>query len=270
MKIIRFGCHSFLNAKPVINYLSVNKDCRESVEIVLGSPAEISEKLSSAEIDTGFIPSIEFLKNKDLFLIPGFSISACGKVMSVLLESHKYIKDIKSVAVDSRSRTSIVLLKIILAKKYGISPVFLSPDTQIGSYRADARLIIGDEALELTYGKKTPFYMNITDLSQEWYEMTGLPFVFAVIASRKKEAPSDFLNLLSLSRDEGIRNIQGIAQEECEKCRITTEAVVDYLNNRISYSLSEKEMEGLKEFQKLASDAGLLDSKRDISVVQAV
>jgi len=190
--------------------------------------------------------------------------------MSVLLESSKYIKDIQSIAVDSRSRTSIVLLKIILQKKYGISPVFLSPDSQIGNYRADARLIIGDEALELTYGGKLPYHLKIIDLCEEWYDMTKLPFVFALIASKRKTVPAQFVKLLTKSRDKGVRRIGEIAAEEYEKCAVSRDAVVDYLGKRISYTLCEKELEGMKMFQKLAFEEGLIDFKRHITQVETV
>ncbi|RMF96754.1 MAG: hypothetical protein D6734_03290 [Candidatus Schekmanbacteria bacterium] len=270
MEKIRFGCHSFLNAKPIINYLLQKKEYKDKIDLFLGSPSEISDKLLAAELDIGFIPSIEFLKNDNLYLLPDFSISAYGKVMSVLLISEKEIKDIENILLDTRSRTSIVLLNIILKKKYGITPSFITPLEGGEKKRYDARLLIGDEALEFTYEKKGKEAGKIIDLAEEWHEITGLPFVFAVIASRKKEVPKQFLKILKESRDRGIKNIEEIAEGEYKTCNIKKEALIDYLKNRIDYFLTDKEIEGLKAFQEISFKKGLIETKYDFTFATAI
>lgn len=266
MKKLKFGCHSFLNARPLIQHLLNIKPENLPFEIVLGTPAEIAEKLSKGKIDIGFIPSIEFLRNKNLFLFPGFSISSYKEVMSVLLLTDKKIEKIKTVQVDERSRTSVVLLRIILEKQYGIKPKLV--DAVKKNSIADAQLLIGDEALHISYGKREEDKQYYLDLSYEWYRLTKLPFVFAVIASREKTVPKEVLDFLDESKKKGMKLIGEIATKEHKACSIRESEAYDYLSKKIHYTLRKKELQGFQKFQEVAFEIGELKEKRELIYIK--
>ena len=111
MKKIKFGCHNFLNSKPILIPL-IEKNIR-NLEIIQESPAVLASLLRRKKLDLSFVPSIEYAKNSDYLLVNNISISSLGAVNTVLLTSKTKMEDIKTVAADNRSLSSIVLLKVL-------------------------------------------------------------------------------------------------------------------------------------------------------------
>ena len=264
---LKFGCHDFLNSKPLILPF-VRGDLVQQFDFVFETPAKISEKLSEGKLDAAFIPSIDYLKNKNLKLLPDLSISADGEVKSVILLSKKKIKKIKTVALDKKSKTSVVLLKILFEKYYKIKVKYLS-DTKANQKKADARLMIGDDGLLLTYkatqaskGKKILAYTY--DLAGEWKKFTSLPFVFAVIAVKPSVDMEYLSESLHKAKSIGTRDIADITMKVANSAGLSFKQCYDYLSRIIKYDLGEKELKGLSKFQDLAYEIGELKEKRDI------
>ena len=264
---LKFGCHYFLNSKPLISPF-FRGDLKRSFEIVLDTPARISEMLYKGKLDIAFIPSIDYLRNENLSLVPNISISAYGEVKSVILLSKKEIGKIKTVAIDKKSKTSVVLLKILFKKFYKHSVKYLD-DKMDNHKKADAELMIGDEALSYTYPSHSKSAMktrnfNVIDLGSEWKRFTKLPFVFAVVAARK-EIDMDFVkeNMLK-AMHIGLRDIADIAMKEAELAGLDFDCCYNYLSKRIRYNLGKKELEGLSRFQDLAFEIGEVKKKREI------
>src|SRR5262245_51724849 len=139
-------------------------------------PSACAEKLARREADAGLIPSIEFRRIPDLVRVEGLGIAADSEVRSVLLVSKVPRGKIRSVSLDPASRTSAVLVRLLLERVYGLSPEYrsVSPDS-------DARLIIGDPALKAGLQGQV-----VLDLAAEWKSWTGFPFVFAFWAVRRE------------------------------------------------------------------------------------
>ena len=116
MKKIKFGCHNFLNSKPILIPL-IEKNIR-NLEIIQESPAVLASLLRRKKLDLSFVPSIEYAKNSDYLLVNNISISSLGAVNTVLLTSKTKMEDIKTVAADNRSLSSIVLLKVLFKEKF--------------------------------------------------------------------------------------------------------------------------------------------------------
>jgi len=269
MKKIKFGCHDFLNSKPLILPL-VRGDLKHHFEIILDTPAKISELLRKGKIDVGFIPSIEYLKSKDLKLIPEICIASDGEVKSVILLSQKEIKEIKTVALDKRSKTSAVLLKILFKKFYKVNVKYLE-DTKANQKKADSRLIIGDEALLFTYTSRVhtesqEHYSYIFDLGKEWKNFTKLPFVFAVIAAKPNVNLNSVSETLLKAKSIGMRDIADIAMKTADQAGLDYNKCYNYLSKKIKYDLARKELKGLSRFQDLAFEIGELEEKRDIKI----
>src|ERR1035441_1066287 len=146
-------------------------------------PSGCAEQLASGAADIGIVPSFE-LTRQDLEVIPGVGIACHGAARSILLVSSRPAARIRTLAVDSSSRTSVQLARIILERRYGAEPVMTAhaPDLEAMLRVADAALIIGDPALRIE-PECLPYH--VYDLGAEWVEMTGLPMVFAVWAGRR-------------------------------------------------------------------------------------
>ncbi len=129
------------------------------------------------------MPSFE-LTRQDLEIIPGTGIACHGPVRSILLVSSRPAAQIRTLALDSSSRTSVELVRVILEHRYWVVPQTVShaPDLEAMLRVADAALLIGDPALRLD---PAALPWHVYDLGAEWVEMTGLPMVFAVWAGRR-------------------------------------------------------------------------------------
>src|SRR5206468_2174572 len=91
--------------------------------------------------------------------------------------------EIRRLALDEGSRTSAALTQILLRKRYGLKPAIhpLSLHEAAEDTDADAVLLIGDRAMRACL----PGFRYAYDLGQEWFEWTGMPFIFAFWAVRE-------------------------------------------------------------------------------------
>jgi chorismate dehydratase len=182
--------------------------------------------------------------------IRGTGIACQGAVRSILLISKVPFGEIRTLATDSCSRTSVALSRIVLARKYGVEPRLLSQPPHLGNMleHSDAALIIGDAALLLNPAE-LPF--QVLDLGDEWTKLTGLPMVFAVWASRAElpvQDPAPFLASLRF----GLEHIQDIARQEHGKVGISEALAREYLTRNIVFELGEREYAGLTTFLQYA------------------
>src|ERR1017187_3580141 len=106
-------------------------------------PSGCAEQLAAGAADIGIVPSFE-LTRQDLEIIPGVGIGCHGAVRSILLISKCPAAEIRTLAVDASSRTSVQLARVVLARRYGAQPVqtALPPDLGTMLAAADAALII--------------------------------------------------------------------------------------------------------------------------------
>ena len=147
--VIRIGHFEFLNGYPL--YYGLEKGAGWGCfDLVHGVPTRLNRLLLGGELDISPISSIEYAANSDsLVLFPRLSISADGAVDSIQLISNRPIDEIHSVALTGQSATSVVLLKILLIQKYGLSPDFVPLGTAAADAlkENDAVLLIGDQGL---------------------------------------------------------------------------------------------------------------------------
>jgi chorismate dehydratase len=189
----RLGHIQFINCLPLY-YGMVKQDVLLDVDLVRANPADLAEMITVGELDVAPIPAIEYARHADdLVLLPDISISSDGEVQSILLVSQVPAEQIgtdNTVALAANSRTSQVLARVLLAKRWGVEPnyVEMPPDLPAMLRDADAALLIGDEALR-TYWEP-PDGLCTYDLGTEWTQWTGLPMVYAVWAARRDFAES--------------------------------------------------------------------------------
>jgi len=166
----RVSVVSYLNTVPLV-WGMLHGEQRDLFDLELAVPAECADRLADGRADIGIVPAVE-LNRQQLEVVPGTGIACHGPVRSILLISKTPFGEIRTLATDSSSRTSVALSRILLARKYGAEPQLHSERPHLGSMLeySDACLIIGDAALLLDPAD-LPFH--VLDLGSEWTRMTA-------------------------------------------------------------------------------------------------
>ncbi len=224
---------------------------RGCFELSFKVPSRCADAVAAGEADIGIIPSIE-LESQDLAIIPGLGIASYGPVRSILLISKTPASEIRILAADASSRTSVALTRVILADRYGAEPRVISqpPDLHAMLAIADAALIIGDPALHLN-PEELPYH--VYDLGNEWTQMTGLPMVFAVWAGRQSCLSPDVIEIFRDSYQYGKRHLDEILDREAVPHGFGRDLARRYLSEHIVYELGPEAYRGMELFRRLGS-----------------
>ena len=209
------------------------------------------------------IPSVEIARGREPYaVVPGVGIVSYGPVRSVLLVLKGEPEEIRSLALDTSSRTSVALSQIVLQRHFDCRPrVFpCVPNLPEMLEGADAALLIGDPALELDVKR-----YRVLDLGEMWTEMTGLPFVYACWTGRMGAlGPEDTQRLID-AKGLGCRHIGEISEHFAESRPLPPAFYTEYLTRYIRYDLGEAELEGLRRFYAYALELGLIDRAPEIA-----
>jgi len=249
---LRVGAVNYLNTKPLIEGLS---SFAPHAELHLDLPSRLADRLAAGDLDVGLIPVIEYFRAGTYTVVPGVAIASRGPVLSVTLFSRVPWPQIRSVALDEGSRTSAALARILLEKRYGVRPqtVQLPMGVAADDMATDAVLLIGDRAMKACL----PGFAHAYDLGQEWFDWTGLPFVYAVWAVREGLDLRGVDRALQQARDYGLSKVGPIAQREAARLGLDAGFCRRYLSNILSFDLGPKEQAGLARYEELARELGL-------------
>lgn len=230
---------SYTNTKPFIYGIS-HSLVHSMIDLSLDIPSQCAQKFLNKEVDIALIPvgAMENITLSDIF--SEYGIGATGAVGSVFILSNKPIEMIQTILLDSHSRTSNLLAKILL-KYYWKQEVIFSTDLM--PHQVDACVLIGDR----TFEQKTN-YQYVYDLSEIWYEYTQLPFVFAVwLANRDIE--DSFKTQFNNALQKGVENIDKVVSICEPNVHID---LLDYLTHKLDLKLTEKHWQGMQLFFNLA------------------
>jgi chorismate dehydratase len=258
---------SFLNTSPLV-WGMLHGPGRDRFRLEFRLPAGVADQLASGAADIGIVPSFE-LTRQDLEIIPGAGIACHGAVRSILLISSRPAAQIRSLALDSSSRTSVELVRVILRHRYGVSPQSVShaPDLDAMLRIADAALIIGDPALRID---PASLPWHVYDLGAEWVEMTGLPMVFAVWAARKGTVTPELVAAFQESCRYGLARLEEIVAVESAARGFAPELVREYLTRHIVHELGPRDYQGMELFLEYASRGAAAEMKFDQKFVTPV
>ena len=232
-------------------------------------PAGCADALKAGHADIGLVPVIELAYQPDLLVLPGTSIAAQEQVRSVLLFSRKPMEAIESFAADTSSRTSVALTQVLLARRYGIRPRVRPYPPRLDEMLdvADAGLIIGDPALRLdpeqADWKGQPLF--VYDLGAEWWDLTGLPMVFAVWAVKNLAANPALPQSFQDSAAYGLAHLDEIVEAESVGRDLAPDLIRSYLTTNTSFGLGEREQHSLSTFLRAAAELGLVESSREVA-----
>lgn len=264
MDKVPIGRISYINVSPVYHGIDRGESPPWLTMKTL-PPATLNAMLKSGEVVMSPVSSAAYARNaSEWLLLPDLSISCNGKVLSVLFVSELPMESLagERVVVTEESATSVDLLRILLAKK-GATPtlepgrVHTPEDLPPGVRGA---LVIGDAALLSDWRGAFPY---VYDLGEEWTQMTGLPFVFAVWAIRKDfctQSPDVVRRLISClhdSRAQGLADRQGIVADAHVKTGLSCETLNDYFNHLV-VTLGSKEIAGMQAFFDALVAIGIL------------
>jgi chorismate dehydratase len=275
MKPLRISAISYLNTAPLMWDFEHegSAGARALFDIAYTLPSQCAANLREGSADIGIIPAAAYASIPDLAILPGVAIASRRAVRSILLVSKFPLEQIRTVALDTSSMTSVALTKILFAKWWGGSRTFtcMAPDIAEMLERRDAGLVIGDPALRIDRSRYITY-----DLAEEWIRLTGKPFVFAFWAVRQAaltNAPRD-LELASVfqqSRDHGLlaANLDHIAREWAPRVSLKEIEVKSYLTENIHYSLDPACLEGMQLFYEYAYECGALPSAPPLCFLDA-
>jgi chorismate dehydratase len=258
---IKLGVVSYLNSKPLV-YALEHSPLGKNFELIYDVPSACAQMLSRGEVDLALLPSIEYARHEGLSIVPEICISSFGPVKSVMLFSRVSLAKIHTIAVDTSSRTSVALLKILCHKKWGLDPLFVPayPDLETMLKYQQAALIIGDRAL-LAHRQNLLVY----DLGEEWSTWTRRPFVYALWVGKKDALSPPQAQVLLRAKDLGIAHLGEIAWHYGSMNGWNPELSRSYFIDNIKYHLGNKEIQGLRLFYRFAEEQHLIEKTPKLS-----
>ncbi len=240
----RIGSVPYLNARPLIRGIEDR--------VVLDVPSVLASRFADGEFDAALLPVFEALTGERATLVDDVAIACRGEVFSVFVAHREPLAEVNSIALDPSSRTSVNLLRCLLAEFHGLKPTCTSG---IGGAE-QARLIIGDPAIAFRREHADGGWQFL-DLGAEWQRCTGLPFVFACWVLRDgAEALHELAEALRAVKTRGLAYRGAIAAETDDA------AFADrYLKEFIKFDLGEQEKTAIQLFGRLVHKHGLAAGK---------
>lgn len=253
MSVVRIGAVGYLNARPLTWALDRDPH-RWAIRYDL--PAVCASLLQAGQVDLGLTPSIEYLHDPHYRFVPGIGIGSRGAVTSVAIFTTRPMAEVTTIALDTSSRTSVALTRVLCHDWFKIAPEFVpqGPSLEAMTATHDAALLIGDPALE---ADAAALGLTKVDLGEAWLEMTGLPFVYAAWTGRAGALSADEVQALQAARDEGLANIPAIAEEYAPADPPRAARAAQYLRDNVRYGLGPEEVAGLQLFLDRAAALGL-------------
>ncbi len=260
----RVGHIPFLNCHP-LHFGLVATEAIHGLELVRGTPAELARLMLAGELEVAPMPSIEYLRHADDFLLlPGLAIAARGEVQSVQLVGKVAPEQLSGpVAMTESSLTSQVLLALLMKDLWAVDvPCFAGAvDIPQVFERAQAALLIGDEALRLSTG--TAGDLLLTDLGAAWAQLTGLPMTYAVWAVRRDFARDEPALLGEVAHGLGsslawsLDHLDAVVDDAAAREGVAPSQLATYFAN-LDYDFGEPAERGLLAFARRARAHGHL------------
>ena len=268
MSRLKISAISYLNTAPLMwdfEHAEAGADQIANYDVSYTIPSACAEALRAGTADIGIIPAAAYTTVPDLIIIPDVAIATRRAVRSILLVSQNPVdplwKQVRTVALDTSSMTSVALAKILFAKWLGGARDYkpMAPDLDAMLAACDAALLIGDPALQVD---RTRYFT--LDLAEEWVARTGKSFVFAFWAIRQQALAgrdaAAIAEVFKKSRDHGLspKKLETIAQEWAPRLGLPVEVIRVYLTHNIHYYLDSPCLEGLALYYRLGAEIGAL------------
>lgn len=292
MKRLRISIVEYLNTAPLV-WGFTEGPLAGKYDLSFTVPSECAEALARGDADIAIIPSIEYQHMDDIVVLPEMAIAARGEVRSILLVAKKPIEMAKRIALDTSSRTSTALARMLARERWNIQPEFIAapPVPSEMLKEADAALVIGDPALRIAL--KLDALVNqppseeccqgdpddvpvpgfemlfVYDVAHEWHELTGKPCVLAFWAGRRGAITPEVVADFQASKRYGLGRVREIAEAASVKLDLPPRALERYLTENINFDLDAENLAGLQLFFEKASAMGLAPRPRALEFAAA-
>lgn len=255
---MRIGSVSFLNARPLIAGLEDDA----GVDLQLEVPSRLLDGLIQRRYDTALLPVIDYQRLAQLTILQAGGIASDGETLTVRIFSRCPIQQIRMLACDPDSHTSVALARVLLMEQFAIHPEFRDLHDSAGD-ACEAMLLIGDKVVcDAPIG-----FEHQLDLGAAWKELTGLPFVFAVWMTRQTRDLAILHRALDRARRQGMREIDSIIAEHARPRGWPTALAKRYLTQHLSYSIGPREILAIRRFHELSYRHRVLEQPpRDLEI----
>jgi chorismate dehydratase len=293
MDKLRISIVEFLNTAPLV-WGFTDGPLAGRYDLSFAVPSQCAEDLKAGRADVGIIPAIEYQRMENVVALPGMAVASKNEVRSLLVISKVPIELAQSFALDTNSRSSVGIARILCGRHWNIAPEFIDmpPDIDAMLDRADAALIIGDPALRLRIrldeleakvplsegfccgGDDEPLIkgvetMFVYDIAQQWREMTGHACVLAIWVARRGAVTPEMVADFQASREYGLARIGEIAEGAALKLDLPPRALERYLTENIDFSLDDENLAGLNHYFEECARAGLIPRFRELEFAGA-
>jgi chorismate dehydratase len=282
MAKLRVSIVEYLNTAPLVWGLT-DGPLVGKYDLSFTLPSLCAEALRAGEADIAIIPAIEYQRIEGLVVLPDMAVAARGEVRSILVIARKPIELARRLALDTSSRSSVALVKLLCRNYWGISPEFIpaAPDPSAMLAQADAALVIGDPALRIAIkldqlSQKQPTgefccggdpsdqavpgvdTLFVYDVAHQWREMTARPCVLAIWAARREAVTPEVVADFLASKEYGLARITEIAEGAALKLDLPARPLESYLRNNIDFSLDAENLAGLELYYQQCAEAGII------------
>jgi chorismate dehydratase len=288
---LRISVVQYLNTAPLVRGFT-HGPLQGKYDLSFTVPSQCAEALGAGAADIAIIPAIEYQRIPNLVILPDLSIASKERVRSLLIVSKSPIREARRIALDSSSRSTQALTKILCDARWLIAPEFseASPDLLTMLAISDAALLIGDPALRLAIlaeqhvtpgddgewicsgaqiGLPQILKLHIYDAVHEWWQLTERPAVLAVWAARPEIATAGLIADFSASLAYGMAHLPEICAEASRELNLPEKELSLYLRTNIDYSLDAENLKGLVQYYSHAVRLGLIPQLAPISIAGA-
>lgn len=245
MSKIKISAVSYINTIPFI-YGIENSDIRDKIDLTIDHPAACADRLINNKVDIGLVPVASLIDLNYYNFVSDYCIGATAKVKTVILASNSPLKDITTIFLDSQSRSSVMLAKVLAKNYWKINPKWenVNYNKLINiNDKNTAAVIIGDKVFD-----NEDSFIYKYDLAEEWIKYTKLPFVFATWVANKK-IDNNFISEFNSALKYGVSNID-MAVANYDNSFISKDLTQEYLSNNISFLFDNRKKQGLELFLK--------------------
>jgi chorismate dehydratase len=276
---LRISIVEYLNTAPLV-WGFTEGPLAGKYDLSFAVPSLCAESLRRGQSDIGIIPAIEYQRMEGVVALPGMAIAAKREVRSLLVVAKRPIEMAKRIALDTSSRSTAALVRLLASGYWKIAPEFVDapPEPSEMLKHADAALVIGDPALRISLkmdalSGKTPVpgfeTLFVYDVAHQWREMTGKPCVLAIWVGRSEAFTPEVVADFEASKRYGLDRMREISESATVKLDLPARALERYIVENINYDLDEENLAGLRLYFERAAAAGIIERARPLQFAEA-
>ncbi len=252
----RIDVISDITAKPLVDAIKRHAVGGE-LKLTEQSEAVCANRLLQGAVEFALIPVSAYAYGKGNFqVLPDIAISFSGPAGNMQLFFNKELNDIETIAVDKRAHLAFHLVQILMTEKYKTTPdyVIMEPDLPAMLEKDDAALLTGEQAISAA--KENPHRL---DLGEEWFDLTGLPLVYAFWAGAGWAFHPQKLQQLRDAQKLTAVNLKNICKAYAENHSMYWTEYHAFLSEYVNYKFENEEKAALAEFYRYAFYLGVID-----------